>query len=135
MFTTLALVSALPMTVFYLALSLYGLRAAALATVSLYYGALLLKFLRHKPILAAALLTAGLLSIRTVIMFLTGAPSATSCNPWRARSRSRPRSRRQRSPAAPSSTGWPTSSARSPRNCPHICASTGSSADCPRSGR
>lgn len=70
--TTVALVSALPMTVFYLALSLYGLRAAALATVSLYYGALLWKVLRHKPILAAALLTAGLLSIRTVVMFLTG---------------------------------------------------------------
>jgi uncharacterized membrane protein len=71
-FTTLALVSALPMTVFYLALSLYGLRAAALATVSLYYGALLWKVLRRKPILAAALLTAGLLSIRTVVIFLTG---------------------------------------------------------------
>jgi intracellular septation protein A len=71
-FTTVALVSALPMAVFYLALSLYGLRAAALATVSLYYGALVVKLLRRKPILAAALLTAGLLSIRTVVMFLTG---------------------------------------------------------------
>ena len=71
-FTTLALVSALPMAVFYTTMTLYGLRAAALATVSLYYGALLLKVLRHKPILAAALLTAGLLSIRTVVMFLTG---------------------------------------------------------------
>jgi hypothetical protein len=71
-FTTVALVSALPMAVFYLALSLYGLRAAGLATVSLYYGALLLKVLRRKPILAAALLTAALLSIRTVVMFLTG---------------------------------------------------------------
>lgn len=70
--TTVALVSALPMAVFYMTLSLYGLRAAALATVSLYYGALLLKVLRRKPILAAALLTAGLLSIRTVIVFLTG---------------------------------------------------------------
>jgi hypothetical protein len=58
--------------VLYLALSPYGLRAAALATVSLYHGALLVKVLRHKPILAAALLTAGLLSIRTVVMFLTG---------------------------------------------------------------
>jgi intracellular septation protein A len=71
-FTTVALVSALPMAVFYVALSLYGLRAAALATVSLYYGALLLRVLRRKPILAAALLTAGLLSIRTVVMFVTG---------------------------------------------------------------
>jgi hypothetical protein len=71
-FTTLALVSALPMAVFYIALSLYGLRVAALATVGLYYGVLVIKVLRHKPILAAALLTAGLLSIRTVVMFLTG---------------------------------------------------------------
>ena len=71
-FTTLALVSALPMAVFYTALSIYGLRAAALATVSVYYGALLVKVLRRQPILAAALLTAGLLSIRTVVIFLTG---------------------------------------------------------------
>jgi hypothetical protein len=71
-FTTFALVSALPIAVFYTAMSLYGLRAAALATVSVYYGGLLVKVLRRKPILAAALLTAGLLSIRTVIMFLTG---------------------------------------------------------------
>jgi intracellular septation protein A len=71
-FTTLALVSLLPMAVFYTAMSLFGLRAAALATVSFYYGVLLLRVLRHKPILAAALLTAGLLSIRTVVMFLTG---------------------------------------------------------------
>ena len=70
--TTLALVSALPTLVFYIALSLYGLRVAALATVSLYYGALVVKVLRRKPILAAALVTAGLLSIRTVVMFLTG---------------------------------------------------------------
>jgi hypothetical protein len=67
-----ALVSALPMAVVYIALSLYGLRAAALATVCLYYGALVVKILTHKPILAAALLTAGLLSTRTVVMFLTG---------------------------------------------------------------
>jgi hypothetical protein len=70
--TTVVMISALPMAVFYLALSLYGLRVAALATVSLYYGALVVKVLRRKPILAAALLTAGLLSIRTVVVFLTG---------------------------------------------------------------
>jgi intracellular septation protein A len=70
--TTAALVSALPMAVFYIILSLYGLRAAALATVGLYYSVLVIKVVRRKPILAAALLTAGLLSIRTVVMFLTG---------------------------------------------------------------
>jgi hypothetical protein len=48
------------------------LRAAALATVGVYYAGMLLKLLRRKPILAAAVLTAGLLSIRTVVMFLTG---------------------------------------------------------------
>ena len=70
--TTFTLVSALPMAVFYTTMSLFGLRAAALATVSLYYGGLLLTLVRHKPILAAALLAAGLLSIRTVVMFLSG---------------------------------------------------------------
>jgi intracellular septation protein A len=71
-FTTLGVVSLLPMAVFYTTMNLYGLRAAALATVSLYYAVLLWKVVRRKPILAAALLTAGLLSIRTVVMFLTG---------------------------------------------------------------
>ena len=71
-FTTVTLVSALPMAVFYTTMTLFGVRAAGLATVSLYYGALAVKVLRRKPILAAALLTAGLLSIRTVVMFLTG---------------------------------------------------------------
>jgi hypothetical protein len=70
--TTLAIVSLLPMAVFYVTMSMFGLRAAALATVSLYYGGLLLKIVRRKPVLAAALLTAGLLSIRTAVMFLNG---------------------------------------------------------------
>jgi hypothetical protein len=70
--TTVLLVSLLPMAVFYVAYSLFGLRTAVLATVSWYYAGLLLKILRRKPILAAALLGAGLLSIRTVVMFFTG---------------------------------------------------------------
>jgi uncharacterized membrane protein len=70
--TTMLIVSLMPMVVFYTAMSLFGLRTAALTTVSLYYAGLLLKVMRRKPILAAALLTAGLLSIRAVVMFLTG---------------------------------------------------------------
>ena len=70
--TTLVTVSLLPMAVFYTAMSLFGLRTAALATVVLYYIGLLVKHTRGKPVLAAALLTAGLLSIRTVVMFFTG---------------------------------------------------------------
>jgi hypothetical protein len=66
------LVTLLPMAVFYGTLSLFGLRAAALATASLYYAALLSRLVRKKPVLAAALLAAGLLSLRTVVVFCTG---------------------------------------------------------------
>jgi hypothetical protein len=70
--TTLIMVSLLPMAVFYTTMSLFGLRTAAIATVGLYYAGLLFKMARGKPILAAALFTAGLLSVRTIVMLLTG---------------------------------------------------------------
>ena len=70
--TLVAMVSLLPMAVFYSTMSMFGLRTAALVTVSLYYAGLLLKHLRGKPVLAAALFAAGLLSVRTVVMYLTG---------------------------------------------------------------
>jgi intracellular septation protein A len=70
--TTVAIVSLLPMAVFYLTMSFFGLRAAAVVTLALYYVGLLIKVARGKPVLAAALLTAGLLSLRTVIMLFTG---------------------------------------------------------------
>ena len=70
--STLVIVSVLPMAVFYTTMSLFGLRTAALATVGLYYAGLLVKLARGKPVLAAALLTAGLLSLRTIIMLFTG---------------------------------------------------------------
>ena len=60
------------MVVFYTTLSLYGVRAAALVTASLYYVGLLSRVIRKKPVLAAALLAAGLLALRTIIVFLTG---------------------------------------------------------------
>jgi hypothetical protein len=70
--TTVLLVSLLPMGIFYTALTLWGLRPAVLTTVCWYYGGVLLQVVRRKPILAAGLLGAGLLSIRAVITFLTG---------------------------------------------------------------
>jgi hypothetical protein len=70
--TRTVLVSLLPMAVFYTTLSLYGVRTAALVTASLYYVGLLSRVLRRKPVLAAALLAAGLLALRTVIVFITG---------------------------------------------------------------
>jgi hypothetical protein len=66
------LVTLLPMAVFYATLSLFGLRTAAVVTAFLYYAALLGRVVRKKPILAAALLAAGLLSLRTVVVFCTG---------------------------------------------------------------
>lgn len=70
--TTTLMVSLLPMAVFYAAMSLFGLRAAVLTTVGWYYAGLLLKLVRRKPVLAAALLGAGLLSIRAAVTFMTG---------------------------------------------------------------
>jgi hypothetical protein len=70
--TRAALVSLLPMTLFYVTLSLAGMRVAALVTALLYYGALVSRIVRRKPVLAAALLAAGLLGIRTVVVFCTG---------------------------------------------------------------
>ena len=66
------LVSLLPMAAFYATLNLYGLRTAAVTTASLYYGALVTRFVRRKPVLTAALLTAGLLTLRTIVVFCTG---------------------------------------------------------------
>jgi uncharacterized membrane protein len=70
--TRTVLISLLPMTVFYVTLSLAGVRAAALVTALLYYGALVSRIVRRKPVLAAALLAAGLLAVRTVVVFCTG---------------------------------------------------------------
>ena len=70
--TRVFLVSLLPMAVFYVSLSLFGLRIAALTTATLYYGALLTRVLRRKPVLAAALFTAGFLTLRIVVVFCTG---------------------------------------------------------------
>jgi hypothetical protein len=70
--TRTILVSLLPMAVFYTMLSLYGVRAAALVTSGLYYVGLLARIIRRKPVLAAALLAAGLLALRTIVVFVTG---------------------------------------------------------------
>jgi hypothetical protein len=70
--TRTLIISVLPMLAFYATLSVYGLRAAALLTASGYYIALLSRVVRKKPVLAAGLLAAGLLGLRTVIVFMTG---------------------------------------------------------------
>jgi uncharacterized membrane protein len=71
-FTTLVTVTLLPMGAFYTSMSLFGLRVAALVAVGLCYAGLLVTVARRKPILAAGLFTAGLVSVRAVVMFFTG---------------------------------------------------------------
>jgi len=70
--TRVLLVSLLPMGVFYTSLTCFGLRTAALITATLYYGGLLSRLLRRKPVLAAALFTAGFLALRIIVVFWTG---------------------------------------------------------------
>jgi uncharacterized membrane protein len=70
--TRAAMVSLLPMTVFYMTLSLAGVRTAALVTALLYYVGLFSRIVRRKPVLAAAMFAAGLLGVRTVVVFCTG---------------------------------------------------------------
>jgi hypothetical protein len=69
--TTLVTVSLVPAAVFYISMSMFGLRVAALTAVGLCYAGLLVTLARGKPVLAAGLLTAGLLSLRTVVVFFT----------------------------------------------------------------
>ncbi|HEY2042453.1 MAG TPA: VC0807 family protein [Jatrophihabitans sp.] len=69
---TLLVVSILPMAVFYTSYAVGGLRAAVGVTVAWYYAGLLWRVGRRKPVLGAALLGAGLLTIRAVVMFWTG---------------------------------------------------------------
>jgi hypothetical protein len=70
--TRVLLVSLLPMAVFYVTLSLADVRAAALITAALYCAGLVTRALRRQPVPAVAVLGAGLLGMRTVILFCTG---------------------------------------------------------------
>jgi hypothetical protein len=69
---TILVASVLPMVVFYLTFAWAGLRAAVAVTIAWYYAGLLWRLARRKPVLGAALLGAGLLTLRAVVMFWTG---------------------------------------------------------------
>jgi hypothetical protein len=68
----MALVSFIPMGIFYVFLAALGLRAGVISVVAWYYGLVLLNVVRRKPVLAAGLLGAGVISIRAVVTFITG---------------------------------------------------------------
>jgi len=69
--STVLTASLLPAAVFYLTLTLSTLRIAVAITLVWYYAGLLWMHLRGKPMLAAAMLGAGLLTLRAVLAFWT----------------------------------------------------------------
>lgn len=68
---TVLIASLLPAAVFYVTLSLSTLRVAVAITLAWYYAGLLWTHARGKPVLAAAMLGAGLLTLRAVLAFWT----------------------------------------------------------------
>jgi uncharacterized membrane protein len=69
--STILVASLLPAAVFYVTLSLSSLRIAVAVTLAWYYAGLLWTHTRGKPLLAAAMLGAGLLTLRAVLAFWT----------------------------------------------------------------
>jgi hypothetical protein len=69
---TVLLASVIPMGVFYATLSTLGLSAAILVTVGWYYAGLLIRLVRRRPVIGAAMLGAGLMTARAVVTFWTG---------------------------------------------------------------
>lgn len=69
---TVLIASVIPMLAFYATLSWLGLRPAILVTLGWYYGGLIIGLLRRKPLLGAAMLGAGLMTVRCVVTFWTG---------------------------------------------------------------
>jgi hypothetical protein len=68
---TVLFVSVIPMGVFYATLSLFGLSAAILVTTGWYYAGLLVRLIRRRPVVGAALLGAGLMTVRAAVAFWT----------------------------------------------------------------
>jgi hypothetical protein len=69
---TLLTASVIPTGLFYTALSTLGLHAAVLSAIGWYYALLLVRLVRRRPIVGAALLGTGLITARAVVVFWTG---------------------------------------------------------------
>jgi hypothetical protein len=69
---TVLFASVLPMALFYVALSAFGLTAAITVTLGWYYAGVLARVLRRRPVVGAILLGAGLMSVRAVVGLWTG---------------------------------------------------------------
>jgi Protein of unknown function (DUF3159) len=69
---TMLTASILPMALFYAVMATSGLRAAIIATVGWYYLGLVLRLVRRRPVIGAAALGAGLMTVRALVTFWTG---------------------------------------------------------------
>jgi hypothetical protein len=69
---TVLLTSVIPMALFYATMSLLGLRAAIMVTLGWYYAGLLRRLFTKRPVLGAAALGAGLMTVRAAVTFWTG---------------------------------------------------------------
>jgi hypothetical protein len=69
---TLLVASVIPMGLFYATMSAAGLRPAILVTLGSYYAGLLRRLFTRRPLLGAAALGAGLMTVRAAVTFWTG---------------------------------------------------------------
>jgi hypothetical protein len=69
---TVLLASVAPMAAFYLALSAFGLSAAICVALAWYYGGVMARLLRRRPVVGAMMLGAGLMTVRAVVALWTG---------------------------------------------------------------
>lgn len=69
---TVLFTSAIPMALFYATMSTLGIRAAIMVTLGWYYAGLLRRLFTRRPILGAAALGAGLMTVRAAVTFWTG---------------------------------------------------------------
>ena len=69
---TVLTASLIPTAIFYTVMSTVNLSMAVVAAVTWYYSLLLLRVIRRRPVIGAALLGTGLITARAVVVFWTG---------------------------------------------------------------
>ena len=69
---TVLFVSVAPMVAFYLALSAFGLTVAISVALAWYYGGVLGRLMRRRPVVGAMVLGAGLMTVRALVAIWTG---------------------------------------------------------------
>lgn len=69
---TVLFATVIPMALFYLALSMSGLKVAVAVAAGWYYAGVLIRIARKRPVMGVAMLGAGLMTVRALVAFWTG---------------------------------------------------------------